>query len=137
MNDMEKLENQLRSWAPRRPSAKLERRLFAGQIGLELDPREEPDVTGHLHGLRLGWLVPAVAAFLLLCMLLNQRQSKSPGDATNAGHLLAVISNNQSAYPPLTSAGQQNRPSANTFEWTNGSGSTSSIRSFLGLKARN
>ena len=136
MNDMEQLENQLRSWAPRRPSAKLERRLFASPIGLELDPREEPEVTGHLHGLRLGWLVPAMAAFVLFCMLFNQRQSVNSSDETSSG-LLAVISNNQSAYPPLTSAGQQNRPSANTFEWTNGSGSTSSIRSFLGLKARN
>jgi len=136
MNDMEQLENQLRSWAPRRPSSRLERRLFGGRGAVALKRQEADVTTGHVQGLNLGWLVPAMAAFVLFCMLFNQRQSVNSSDEPSSG-LLAVISNNQSAYPPLTSAGRQNRPSANTFEWTNGSGSTSSIRSFLGLKARN
>ena len=127
MNNMEQLENQLSSWVPRRPSAKLERRLFGRRYRSE---------TGQQQGLGLRWLAPAMAAFIMLCMLFHQRQGGIAATGTNSGHLLAIISSNQSAYLPPSVLRPQNRPSANTFEWTNGSSFTSSVRSLLGPKAQ-
>jgi hypothetical protein len=127
MKDMEQLENQLSSWVPRRPSAKLERRLFARHEGTE---------TGQEQALGLRWLAPAMVAFVMLCILFNQRQGGIAASGANSGHLLAIISSNQSAYLPPSVLRPQNRPSENTFEWTNGSSFTSSVRSLLGPKAQ-
>src|SRR5205823_9555097 len=57
--------------------------------------------------------------------------------ATN-GPLVAMILSNQSsaAYLPGSFQSGQNIISANTFEWTNGSRSSSSIRSLSAVKGR-
>jgi hypothetical protein len=79
-----------------------------------------------------------MAGFVFLCMLFNQHPVGNSSDGTNSGPLLAVISSNQSgSFPILALPRQQNRPASDTFEWTNGSGSFSSVRSLLGLKSRN
>jgi len=124
---MEQLENQLSSWVPRRPSGKLEWRLFGGQNRRETGPQQ---------GLGLRWLAPAMGAFVMLCILLNQRQGGIAASGANSGHLFAIISSNQSAYLPPSVLRPQNRPSDHTFEWTNGSSFTSSVRSLLGPKAQ-
>src|SRR5260221_10331056 len=131
MNDMNELERQLRLWAPRRPSAKLERRLFASQAASGVANYQTP--IRHQLGFRLRWVAPATAAFVLLCVLYNQRAGDSLGGGTSSGHIMAMILSNQStiAYLP---AGFQNSPPADTFEWTNGSGSTSSMRSLSAPK---
>ena len=133
MNDMTELEAQLRSWAPRRPSAKLERRLFGSQGPTAL-ANPQPPATRHL-GFHLRWVAPATAAFVLLCVLYNQRAGDSLGGGTSSGHIMAMILSNQSAIAYLP-AGFQNSPPADTFEWTNGSGSTSSMRSLSVPKAQ-
>ena len=133
MNDMNELERQLRSWAPRRPSAKLERRLFASQSATGV-ASYQPPVTHHL-GFRLRWVAPATAAFVLLCVLYNQRAGDSLGGAPGSGHIMAMVLSNQSAIAYLP-AGFQNSPPADAFEWTNGSGSTSSMRSLSVPKAQ-
>ena len=79
MNEMNDLETQLRSWAPRRPSANLERRLFA--------PR--PTAAEALPALRLNWLVPATVALMLLGLFLHQHNNPFIG-SSNAGPMVAV-----------------------------------------------
>jgi len=88
---------------------------------------------------RFRWLVPATAALVLLCVLFNQREGRDVVGSTNSGPFVAMILSNHSvaAYMPNSEAREQNRPPADTFEWTNGNGSTSSIRSLSGPRARN
>jgi hypothetical protein len=88
---------------------------------------------------RLRWLAPATAALALLCVLFNPRDGGSVGDPTNSGPLVAMILSNSSvaAYLPSIEPREQNRPPADTFEWTNGSSSISSIRSLSGPRAQN
>jgi hypothetical protein len=115
---MESLENRLRSWQPRRPSAKLERRLFGTQVRLT-------SKTAWL----LGSLAPAVACLLLTLSMFN------PGNTGNSAHhepLIAMILSNQNyaAYASDNFRGAENNLAAVTFEWTNHSVSTSSIGPF-------
>lgn len=88
---------------------------------------------------RLRWLAPATAALVLLCLLFNQRDSGRVGGPTSSGPLVAMILSNHSvaAYLPSQDPREQNRPPDDTFEWTNGSSSTSSIRSLSGPRAQN
>jgi len=98
---------------------------------------ERPSGTTMQHpGVYLRWLVPATAAFILLCMVSNQRHGGSATGGTNSGAFLAVISSNQSSYLAPGALRQQNRPSTDTFDWTNDSTFTSSVRSLLGPKAQ-
>ena len=63
MNEMNELEKRLYSWTPRRPSARLERRLFAAK----------PAPVEALLPFGLGWLAPTTVAVGMMCVLLNQR----------------------------------------------------------------
>jgi hypothetical protein len=134
MNDMEQLENQLRSWAPRRPSARLERRLFGDQAVVALEGSSSRTIPQ--HGARFAWLAPAMAGFALICMLFNQRPGGTASSGTNSGHFLAVISSNQSSYLASGISRQQNRPATDIFESTNDNNFTSSVRFLLGPKAQ-
>jgi len=111
MND---LERHLRSWAPRRPSAKLDQRLF---------PRVTPDEPSWLSG--LNWLVPASATLLLVGLFASQHNNPAIGSAS-PGPIIAMILSNQSAaaYLPGNSRGEQNRL-PNGYEWTLGASITS------------
>ncbi len=119
---MDSLENRLRSCQPRRPSAKLKRRLFAAPASLM--PRA---------AWLLGSLAPATACLLLTFSAFN------PG---NAGNLLprepviAMIMSNQNyaAYASDNFRGTENRLSSVTFDWTNHSGFTSSMAPFSPAK---
>lgn len=111
---------QLRSWAPRRPSAKLKRRILARPL-----PAEEPEPS-----FRLSWLPPATAVLLLLCVLFNQHSS-SAISSSSANSIVAVALSNQSIAPwlPGSFPREHNAVPSGTFEWTNGSGSSSGIGS--------
>jgi hypothetical protein len=139
MNDMNELETQLRSWVPRRPSARVERRWVAAQRAAAMALAAPDLLEEQAPAFRLRWLVPATAALVLLFVLFSQREGVGIGGSTNSSPLVAMILSNHSvaAYLPSTEAREQNRPPADTFEWTNGSGSTSSIRSLSGPRARN
>src|SRR5215472_1519283 len=134
MNDMNELETQLRSWVPRHPSPRFEQRCVAARRAAAM-AIAAPDILDEPAPVfRLRWLAPATAALVLLCVLFNQREGGGVGGSTNSGPLVAMILSNHSvaAYLPSNEAREQNRPPADTFEWTNGSGSTSSIRSLSG-----
>jgi hypothetical protein len=154
MNDMNSLETQLRSWAPRAPSAKVKRRLFghhfsqtaAGALttllqagagtapSLALPDQDE----AHFPTIRLRWLAPVSAALVISIAFLGERTRAVPS-AASASPMVAVALSNQSAaaWLPSSFACAQNGLPAETFEWTNGSGSTSSIRSLSGPNGTN
>jgi hypothetical protein len=80
-----------------------------------------------------GWFAPVTAALLLACIVFNQHAGPATARATNAPLVAMIISNSSSAaYLPGSFQRDQNIITANTFEWTNGSRSTSSIRSLSG-----
>jgi hypothetical protein len=122
----------LRSWRPRRPSPGIENRLFgahaaaAGTVATTADFAETP--VFHTR-----WLAPALASLVLFCAVFNQRNfgtlPDSSGSASNLSMAMILSNRSAAAYLPAASFQQHNRPMADTFEWTNGESSTSSIRS--------
>jgi len=119
MIELNELEMQLRSWVLRRPSAKLKRRLFRRPVAAQPAP-----------AFRLSWLPPATAAALLSCVLFNQHSSQAvPSSGPNS--IVAVALSNQSIAPwlPGSFSREHNSLPTGTFEWTNGSSSSSSIGS--------
>jgi len=127
MNDTKQLEMQLRSWAPRPPSAKLRKRLFALPA---VAPEPQPSF-------RFGWLAPAAAAFLLMGLLFNQHNNSAISGSGHSNEMVAMILSNQNAYLPASFQHGQNSVAAETFEWTNGSGFTSSSGSLSHAKGTN
>ena len=115
MNEMNELEKRLYSWTPRRPSARLERSLFA------LTPAPEEA----LLPFRFGWLAPTTVALALMCVLFNQRYGTPSSAPAGASPMVAMILSNQSAaaYLPGSFQAEQNNLPADTFKWTRGSGS--------------
>src|SRR5882672_5165604 len=111
MNELNELETQLRSWVPRRPSARLKRRLFRQPLP---DQETEPLF-------RFSWLPPATAALLLLCVLFNQHGSQALSSA-GSNSMVAVALSNQSiaTYLPGSFSREHNGLPNGTFEWTNG-----------------
>ena len=121
-NEMKSLETRLRSWLPRRPSATLRWRLFLARAA---------------HGARVanmprmmrvaGWLTPATTCALLTLLVLNSENA-----ATSAGHrqpsIMAMMSNQSYAVYATSRQSVQNNLSVFTFDWTNGSGSGSTLR---------
>src|SRR5215471_8637459 len=93
-NEINDLEQQLRSWVPRHPSAKVSRRLFAqaaapgasGGIAAESQP---------VPTFRLGWLAPVAASFLLMGLFFNQRNGPAISGSAASGPLIAVLMSNQ------------------------------------------
>ena len=120
MIELNELEAQLRSWVPRRPSARLKPRLF----------RRASARADRAPAFRLSWLPPATAAALLLCVLFNQHSSQALS-SSGANSMIAVALSNQSIVPflPGSFAREHNGLPTGTFEWTNGSSSGSSIGS--------
>jgi hypothetical protein len=109
---MELLETQLRAWAPRRPSAKLRRRLFGSACA------KAP------KAFSLNWLAPATAALLVMTMLFNQRHCASLITAGQSGPFVAMILSNQNAAASLPAGFQseQNGWPADTFDSREGIG---------------
>ena len=102
------------SWTLRRPSARLERRLFVAG----------PAVAEALPSFRLSWLAPATAALMLMCVVFNQRQAGTLSGAASPGPLVAMILSNQSAaaYLPGSVQAERNNLPANAFQRTSAQG---------------
>ena len=133
---MDDLEMQFRSWPLRRPSARLKRRLFAAATLTGRSPaveEESPAVEHASPPFRLAWLAPATMALLLLCIMYSQRNNPFPA-SPGSNTMVAVALSNQSAasWLPGSFANDQNTIPAETFEWTNGSGSSSNARIYRG-----
>jgi murein tripeptide amidase MpaA len=111
MSEMSELEKQLYSWTPRRPSATLERRLFA----VRTVPADA------LAPFRFNWLAPATAALALACVLFNQRYGPAFSGSAGARPMVAMILSNQSAaaYLPGSVQAEQNNLPADAFRWAN------------------
>ena len=143
MIDMNEVEAQLRSWAPRRPSPKLERNIFARRnLGKASAGALDGEASGEEHAspsFRLSWLAPATVALLLICLLFNQHSIEALSGVSDSGPMVAVALSNQSVAPwlPGSFAHEQNNLPNETFEWTNGNGSTSSISPLSGLRGTN
>ena len=123
MNETKPLEIQLRSWAPRRPSPKLSRLIRKRAAEAEETPPA---------AFRFGWVAPAMAALMLLGVVLNQRTNPaiSGGSGSNTLVAMMMISNpGAPAYLPGSFQSAHNSLTAESFEWTNDSRSTSSIGS--------
>jgi hypothetical protein len=86
--------------------------------------------------LQFGWLAPAAACCLAALAVLGPRSSATLS-RPNSAPMVAVILSNQSyaAYLPGSFAREQNSLPQDTFEWTNGNLSTSSVRSRSPFKA--
>ena len=123
MKEMNSLEMHLRSWRPRRPSAKLRQRIFGTRSN---------QVTATAL---LRWLAPAMVCALVAVGLLTQPNSMPAGRLTQ-GPMVGMILSNQSPVASLSNEIQQAGGSnfSGTFEWTNHTGSTSSVGSFLSGK---
>jgi hypothetical protein len=143
MNEKNDLEMQLRSWAPRRPSAKVKQRIFSANKSAEfaevhpiiLLADRASRIAQALKPGSFRWLAPVMAGLFLVCVILNQRNA--PMASTGTGAFVAFFSSNQiAACLPGSYQPQQNRI-PDTFESTNGSGSTSSISSLSESKGRN
>jgi hypothetical protein len=120
MKEMDPLETQLRSWQPRRPSAKLKRQLFGAT-----------SQTVSKAVWLLGSLAPATACLLLTLSFFNSNNGISRVSARPEPLLAMILSNqNYTAYETGHSQNRENNWSAITFDWTNRSGSTSSIAPF-------
>ena len=123
MNETKTLAEQVRSWKPRRPSARLERRLFGRLAGRD-DTRAVMRV-----------LVPAAACVILSVAMLNPVEHGAPPEHAR-GALAAGSLSNQSyaAYLPGSFACEANR--LDTFGWTNGGALPSSSVSISPGKAK-
>jgi hypothetical protein len=120
---MNMLEAELRSWTPRRPSPKLERRLLG---------QDQP----HFCVSRLLPVLAPTAACLLLTLSMLQQSARGllPDDGAQATMVALGLSNqNFAAYLPGTFQPTANR--LDTFEWTNGGYSKSSMASRTPPKA--
>jgi hypothetical protein len=105
----------LNSWQPRRPSAGLKRRIFAGAS------QSSSLATRWL----LGALTPTMACALLTLMLLNSGN----GFMRQKTGLTMDFSNQTYAFGNDNGGpGGQNRLGRVTFDWTNHSGFNSSMR---------
>jgi hypothetical protein len=110
------LETQLKSWAPRRPSAKIERRLFPRRVRV-------PELAR-----ALAWLTPAAACMVFA--LAAVRQEGGAAGASRPESMFAMVFSNQTGANFLHSdaAQPENRVMRASFEWTNRGNSGSSIR---------
>ena len=121
MKEMNLLEAQLRSWKPRRPSARLKRRLFPAALTRPIAPT------------LMQWLAPATACLLFATLAFNPPGATLPGSQP----LLAVILSNQSYAPYLPGSFQRDQNRWDTFEWTNQGHSGSSVAPFSPGRAQN
>jgi len=118
MKEMNWLETQLNSWEPRRPSARIKRRLF-------------PTPSNRLKvAMAFNWLAPATVCMLLALAVFKQENNIS---AASPRHdpVVAMMLSNQSYVAYLTGGSSQIEHNIlpAIFESTNRSGSTSIIDS--------
>lgn len=113
---MNSLERQLPSWQLRRPSAGLKRRLFAERLS------PVPRMAWFM-----GWMVPASACALLTFSVFSSG-NQMPGRSAGLAPEQSRNQNYLALAPDSFQRGQNNLLSV-TFDWTNCSGSTTTITS--------
>jgi hypothetical protein len=116
MSNWNPIEDQLSSWAPRGPSAKLKRRLFGvPESGLS-------EVLSPFGG-RWTWLAPVMGCFLVM-MVISGTRSYELGylSARPRTDWLSAVTSNQSYAAYIASAfhSEQNSLQKDPIEWTNG-----------------
>lgn len=112
MNDLELLLN---SWAPRRPSPKLRRRIFDAPPAAAVHAARMPQALTP----RFIWLAPAAACLLLVVAIVSQRNGPGFTRQASAMPMIGMISNQSyAAFIPSRFQTEQNSL-RNTFEWTN------------------
>ena len=87
MNEMKNLEMLLRSWTPRRPSQKIEERLF----------RPTPAEPERAPSFRFAWLAPSAAALVLVGLLIFDRTPQGLNVGTVRYPIVAMVSSNLSS----------------------------------------
>ncbi len=120
---MNQWEAQLRSWTPRGPSPKLERRLF------ERGPRRSA-----LPKL-VTVFAPVTVCLLLTLAGLKQFEGPVLASEDSRAAMVALSLSNQSFAPYLPGNIQSAANRWDTFEWTNRGYSQSSVRSFTPVSA--
>lgn len=121
---MKSLEEQLRSWKPRRPSPALERRLF---------PQRAAEYRSEL----LAWLVPATVCVAMVMMTSHQPENPAMAGETRESAMIPAAMSNQSYAPYLPGSFQSSANRLDTFEWTKAVNFTSSIGSLTPPKGTN
>jgi hypothetical protein len=118
MKEMNWLETQLNSWEPRRPSARIKRRLF-------------PTPSNRLKvAMAFNWLAPATVCMLLALAVFKQENYISAASPRHDPVVAMMLSNqNQGFVAYLTGGSSQIEHNIlpATFESTNRSGSASII----------
>ena len=74
-----------------------------------------------------GWLTPATACALLTLLVLNS-ENAAPASGHRQPSIMAMMSNQSYAVYATSRQSVQNNLSVFTFDWTNGSGSGSTLR---------
>jgi len=116
---MKLLEEQMRGWRPRHPSAGLKWRVFGARL-LNL-PRM----------VRLaGFATPVTACALMALLVWNSGSSFAPR-AGAVPSALAMISNSDYAVSATSRQSVQNNSCAFNFDWTNAGNFNSNVSSFL------
>ena len=123
MNQLNPLENQLRSWTPRSPSPSLRAKLFpnpANEVGAGAKParEERPCAPAAWH-----WLAPAMAVFVLGLFISGTNGTMHQMDGDPLGTALVQAALNHKDYSTYYASGRhsENNTLRSTFEWTNGS----------------
>src|SRR5258708_7529772 len=123
MKDSNQLENRLRSWTPRRPSANIKRRLFPEIAEAE---REAPDP------ISWRWLAPAMALCIGALIVLAKSAQPGLGESANRGVPTFVALSNLDFATFYAAAGQgDHNIISTTFKWTNGAHSTTTPPSYF------
>lgn len=124
MKDMDNtLEEQLRSWKPRRPSPRVEQRLFGTRQ--------------HFHFTlpRLaGILTPTMACLMVTVSLWRQVGQPILNENESQTAVIAMSLSNQNYAPYLATSFQPTANRLDTFGWTNRGYSKSSVPSFTPKK---
>src|SRR5206468_2360580 len=116
MNELNQLENRLRSWIPRRPSPSIKKRLFPQAVALE---RELPDP------IAWRWLAPAMALCIAALIVLARSPRAGFGDSSSYRLAPTFALSNLDFSTYFASAAQNDHNIVRTtFEWTNGAHST-------------
>jgi hypothetical protein len=126
---MNEWEKHLLSWTPRRPSARLERRLFVSRPA----PVQTP------QSFRLGWLAPVTAALAMMCVLLSQHYTATFPAVKAVNPMVAMMMSNQSAaaFLPGNFQTEQNNLPVNAFRRGSHRIAATSQSSFLPSRGTN
>jgi hypothetical protein len=141
MNEINNLEERLRSWTLRRPSQKLERSWRHLDPACDARLHPESSASNRRATFRLfdwpglSWstlaraAVPALACLSLTAAILTQPGQGLIVSNANQPAMIALALSNQNFAPYLPGSFQPTANRLDTFGWTNEGGSRSSMRS--------